>query len=207
MIEREHVRGMKKQTENKYLNMYELNAVDKNGREHPYYFATRRKDGDLMCQTGELKADGTVMYAVLKDDPEKIVMVRQYRYPINKYIYELPAGLIDEGETSEQAAVREMKEETGLTFEPFTDYDDCLKRPFTQNQGMSDECDTAVFGYAVGTPSNAGNEASEDIEVVIADKAMVKKILKEEIVTIRGAYLLINFLHSDKNDPFAFLRI
>ena len=72
---------------------------------------------------------------------------------------------------------------------------------------MSDECDTVVFGYAVGTPSNAGNEASEDIEVVIADKAMVKKILKEEIVTIRGAYLLINFLHSDKNDPFAFLRI
>ena len=45
----------------------------------------------------------------------------------------------------------------------------------------------------MGTPSNAGNEASEDIEVVIADKAMVKKILKEEIVTIRGAYLLINY--------------
>ena len=36
MSEREHVRGMKKQTDNKYLNMYELNAVDKNGREHPY---------------------------------------------------------------------------------------------------------------------------------------------------------------------------
>ena len=125
----------------------------------------------------------------------------------NKYIYELPAGLIDEGETSEQTAIREMKEETGLTFEPFTDYDDCLKRPFTQNQGMSDECDTAVFGFATGEPSNSGNEASEDIEVVIADKAMVKKILKEEIVTIRGAYLLINFLHSDKNDPFAFLKI
>lgn len=54
-----------------------------------------------------------LIYAVLKDDPEKIVLVRQYRYPINKYIYELPAGLIDEGETSEQTAIREMKEETG----------------------------------------------------------------------------------------------
>ena len=64
-----------------------------------------------------------------------------------------------------------------------------------------------MFGFATGEPSNSGNEASEDIEVVIADKAMVKKILKEEIVTIRGAYLLINFLHSDKNDPFAFLKI
>ena len=51
MSDREHVRGMKKQTDNKFLNMYELNAVDRNGREHPYYFATRRKDGDLMCQT------------------------------------------------------------------------------------------------------------------------------------------------------------
>ena len=47
MSDREHVRGMKKQTDNKFLNMYELNAVDRNGREHPYYFATRRKDGDL----------------------------------------------------------------------------------------------------------------------------------------------------------------
>lgn len=88
-----------------------------------------------MCQTGELKADGTVIYAVLKDDPEKIVLVRQYRYPINKYIYELPAGLIDEGETSEQTAIREMKEETGLTFEPFTDYDDCLKMTIYAKSG------------------------------------------------------------------------
>lgn len=115
MSDREHVRGMKKQTDNKFLNMYELNAVDRNGREHPYYFATRRKDGDLMCQTGELKADGTVIYAVLKDDPEKIVLVRQYRYPINKYIYELPAGLIERAKHLSRLQIREMKEETGLT--------------------------------------------------------------------------------------------
>ena len=201
------VTGWTKQTDNKFLNMYIANAVDRNGREHPYYFATRREEGDLMCQTGELKPDGTVIYAVLKDDPGKIVLVRQYRYPVNQYIYELPAGLVDAGETPIITAVREMKEETGFDFEPYTDYDEALMRPFVQNQGMSDECDSTVFGYACGDISLKGNEAGEYIEVVVADKDMVRRILREEVVTIRAAYLLMNFLKSDEKNPFEFLNI
>jgi 8-oxo-dGTP pyrophosphatase MutT (NUDIX family) len=38
---------------------------------------------------------------------------KQYRPPIDKVAIEVPAGLVDAGETPEQAAVREMKEETG----------------------------------------------------------------------------------------------
>ncbi|TFY78244.1 hypothetical protein EWM64_g5769 [Hericium alpestre] len=41
------------------------------------------------------------------------VVVEQYRPPIDKFMIELPAGLIDEGETTEQAALRELEEETG----------------------------------------------------------------------------------------------
>ncbi|KAJ4498391.1 NUDIX hydrolase domain-like protein [Lentinula lateritia] len=41
------------------------------------------------------------------------VVVEQYRPPIGKFIIELPAGLVDEGETPEQAAIRELEEETG----------------------------------------------------------------------------------------------
>lgn len=37
----------------------------------------------------------------------------QYRAPIDKVTIEVPAGLIDEGETVEEAAIRELKEETG----------------------------------------------------------------------------------------------
>lgn len=202
-----HIFGLKKQTDNKFLNMYQADAVDRSGNGFEYFFATRRKDGDLMSQTGELKADGIVIYPVLKYDASKLVLVRQYRYPVDAYIYELPAGLIDSGETPEEAAVRELCEETGLVFEPFTDYEEGLKRPFVQSQGMSDECDVTVYGYASGTPTSLGCEDTEDIEVVIADKQEIKRILCEEIVSMRAYYLLIQFLKSDSDKPFDFLNI
>lgn len=207
MKERQHVKGWKKQTDNKFLNMYEAEAVDADGNDFPYYFATRRKDGELMCQTGKLWADGAVFYPLLKEDTSKIVLVRQYRYPVNDYVYELPAGLIDGGETAWQTAVREIREETGMVFEPYTDYPDFLKRPFIQSQGMADECDITVYGFASGVPSNNGNEATEDIEVIIAGKEEVKKILSEGLVTIRASYLLMQFLKSDPLHPFEFLNI
>ena len=43
-----------------------------------------------------------------------IVLVRQYRYPIDRLLWELPAGSVDEGETPEDAARRECHEEIGL---------------------------------------------------------------------------------------------
>ncbi|MCW5904872.1 MAG: NUDIX hydrolase [Chitinophagaceae bacterium] len=50
---------------------------------------------------------------VVITDDEKLVMVRQYRHAINKTTIELPGGVIDKNETPEQAAVREVLEETG----------------------------------------------------------------------------------------------
>jgi ADP-ribose pyrophosphatase len=46
---------------------------------------------------------------------EKIVFVRQYRFGTGKISLEIPGGLIDPGEDSHQAAIRELKEETGYT--------------------------------------------------------------------------------------------
>ena len=47
----------------------------------------------------------------------EIVLQKQFRPPLDKVVIEIPAGLIDEGETAEQAAIRELKEETGYVAE------------------------------------------------------------------------------------------
>ncbi len=47
------------------------------------------------------------------DDKKRILLVRQYRLPAGKRLWELPAGKVDEGETPLQAAKRELAEETG----------------------------------------------------------------------------------------------
>ncbi len=46
-------------------------------------------------------------------DPEHIVLVRQYRYAVNRWLWELPAGSVDAGEEPEAAAKRECHEEIG----------------------------------------------------------------------------------------------
>jgi ADP-ribose pyrophosphatase len=49
------------------------------------------------------------------DDHGRILHVRQYRLPAAAYLWEIPAGRMDEGETPLQAAKRELREETGYT--------------------------------------------------------------------------------------------
>lgn len=204
---RAHGNGLKRQTNNQFLNMYEVDAVRRDGVHFPYYVATRRQPGDLMYETGRLRPDGVVIYPVYRRDPEKLVVIRQFRYPVNAYMYEVPAGLIDAGEDPIKAAVREMKEETGLDFEAFREYDPSLLRPFVQSQGMSDECDVTVFGYADGEITGRAQEATEDIEIFLADRHEIKRILREELVSLRAAYLFLAFLNSDPKAPFEFLKI
>ena len=69
---------------------------------------------------------------------------------------------------------------------------------------MTDESCRTVYGEASGNPSNAFLEATEDIEVVLADRKMAKEILKNERVSVMAGYLLMNFIHSE--DAFWFLK-
>jgi len=63
-------------------------------------------------------AGSAVMMAV--DDKKRVLLVRQYRLPAEKYLWELPAGKIDPGETALQAARRELAEETGYRARKWT---------------------------------------------------------------------------------------
>ncbi len=54
--------------------------------------------------------------ALLDEGPDpRLVMVRQYRYPIGKVLLEIPAGKLDPGEDTRACAMRELQEETGYT--------------------------------------------------------------------------------------------
>ena len=184
--------------------MFEFTVKDRTGNVHPYYVASRATEiAGLKQQTGENKPDGVIIYAIHNGEIDRIVLVRQYRYSIGDYIYELPAGLVDPGEDYKVTATREMMEETGLTFTPVK-YDDCYSEPFFTTVGMTDESCRTVFGEATGEPSNAFLEATEDIEVVLADREMAKEIMKTEKLSVMAGYLLMNFIHSE--DPFWFLK-
>lgn len=60
-----------------------------------------------------VRHSGSVAVLAIQDDG-KIVLVRQYRYPVDALVWELPAGRLDAGESPEQAAQRELQEEIGF---------------------------------------------------------------------------------------------
>ena len=199
------VKKISKLTKNSHLNLYQLDAVSKGGREFPYFVASRAKEiEDLKIKTRNEKPDGVIIYSIYGEKKDKVVLVRQYRYALDDYIYEFPAGLVESGEDFKRAAVRELKEETGLELETIT-VDPMYEKPYFTTIGMTDECCGTVYGYASGEVSKKGQEDSEEIEIVLADREEVRRILKEERVAIMCAYMLMHFLKEEK-DPFSFLN-
>ena len=198
------VRNIQQKTHKRFLNYYELEAVHRDGSVSPYYMASRAKDASLLkAVTHKNQPDGVILYGVYGDAKDRVVLIRQYRYPLGDYVYEFPAGLVEEGEEMAAAGIREMYEETGLTFTPVDA--GSYSRPFFTTIGMTDESCGTVFGYCSGEPTSVHEEASDEIQVILADREEARRILREENVAIMCAYMLMHFIASD-GDPLAFIQ-
>ncbi len=198
------IKKIEQLTHNPFVNLYDLDVKNRVGNSGKYYVASRAKNaGGLELCTKKQKPDGVIIYSLYGENHDKVVLIRQYRYAIDGYIYEFPAGLVEPGEDYHASAVREMREETGLTLHPLS-VDTIYEKPYYTTIGMTDECCGTVFGYADGQISADALEDSEEIEVVLADRDEVRRILREERVAIVCSYMLMHFLHDE--EPFAFLR-
>ena len=81
--------------------------------------------------------DAVAVYAkCVWPDREEVVLVSQFRPPLNAEVLELPAGLIDSGETASDAAVRELREETGLHGTPTRESPVLYSDPGMSNANM-----------------------------------------------------------------------
>ncbi|KAL1974574.1 hypothetical protein VTN31DRAFT_4778 [Thermomyces dupontii] len=94
--------------EAKWIRMIKLTYTDPLGKKRIWESAERQ----TRPKTSQVDGVGIVAILNTSNGPE-ILLQKQYRPPVDKVVIELPAGLIDEGETPEQCAVRELKEETG----------------------------------------------------------------------------------------------
>jgi len=200
-----NVKKIEQLTQNKFVNLFHFSGENKKGHKSNYFVASRAKSEDeLKAVTRKDTPDGVSIYALYGEKKDKVVLIRQYRYPIDDFIYEFPAGLCEKGEDFKEAAIRELHEETGLVFTPL-DVDPMFEKPRYTTVGMTDESVAKVYGYAEGNISDKYQESSEEIEVVIADKDEIRRILKEEKVAVTAAYQLMHFLSDD--EPFGFLKI
>ena len=200
----DRIKKITKRVGTRFLNFYDMEVQHRDGKVSPYYMVSRNGDMDsLKAVAHHNKPDGVILYGVYGEEKDKVVLIRQYRYPIGGYVYEFPAGLVEPGEDLLQSGIREMQEETGLTFTPVeADY---YSKPFFMTVGMTDESCGAVFGFCSGEPTSQGQESSEDIQVVLADRDECRRILKEENVALPCAYMLMHFIAS-QGDPLAFLE-
>jgi len=169
-----------------YLKGFEIAYEDSKGKLRKWELVSRMGLNRLESEIfdGESYSDGTMICA-MDEEKEHVVLIREYRVSAGKYLYTMPAGLMDEGEDIMETAKREFHEETGLVLKPVV-FD---PERYT-SVGLSNEKVTIVYGYYEGTPSSDNVEDNEDIEVVIANRTIARRLLSEEEVTIRTALIL-----------------
>lgn len=131
-------------------------TVRVNGHEQPYDYIRIRPG---VCVLAEYKG-----YFILQ---------KQFRYPVSSWQWELPGGFIDEGETPEEAAARELLEETGYISESINGLG-CFYPSF----GSTDE-KIYLFHIVCSEKTEAKTEPGEAIRNYLMTFEGMKKLILE----------------------------
>ena len=166
--------GIRKILEGKFITRYDVDYVTAEGRPKTYEIISRNRNIETLEQLQNKQANAVVM--ILTDERgEHILVCREYRMAMARWIYNFPSGLIDPGETPEESARRELWEETGLTL---TRVDDVLDLSYSA-VGFSNERNVCVFGVAEGEFRKSTSDA-EEIVPGWYTKEEIRKLLRTE---------------------------
>ena len=170
------VTGEKILAETKFLVLKQLSYLDKSGQERKW---------DMVSRTNSTNAAMIIPFY-----GEKLVVTREFRVAVGGYEYSFPAGLIDAGESAEEAAHRELYEETGLEIRKIL----AVSPPVHNSPGLSDEAVTLIYAEVGGTVSQEHLEESEDIETLFLSRDEVAALMYDQTKHI-GAKAWIEFYH------------
>ena len=176
-----------KLTDLKWLNMFSVAYKDKNGLNKSWQVATRA--AQPKCVSGRFTEPDAVMIVPFHTLENKLVITREYRVPLADYEVAFPAGLIDDGESLEQAVRRELKEETGLNLTRVTGTTPLLY----SSAGLTDESVAMVTIECSGRPSSAANTASESIKVDFVSPSQAARLCNKRSLKFDAkAWLVLN---------------
>jgi len=181
--------SIKKILDSKFISRYDVLYETEIGTTKNYEMISRSKDITTLeklqnIPESQYSADAVVI--IMHDlSGDKVLLNKEYRMAIGGFVYNFPAGLIDQGEEARISATRELKEETGLDLVEITDV-----WPMSYSAvGLSNETSIVVIGKASGNFSQS-TSADEEIEAGWFSKAEVKELLATENFAARTqAYL------------------
>lgn len=163
--------GLTKVRQDRFITRYDLRYQTASGSEKVYEMVSRDPDIGSQQQLWDHPAEGLIM--LLTDEAgERVLLLREFRLAAGEAVYNFPAGLIEPGESIEQAARRELREETGLTLTSIS-----AILPACYNAlGFSNEKNACLLGTAEGTIA-ASDSDEEEISCGWYDRQQVRRLL------------------------------